>query len=73
MQLTKNKLILVSKQYNYIFFISDEQSSLGDKLEKVLNTIDEIKPPNSSDVTTKSSNFLEEITKSQTLNSTELS
>ena len=73
MQLTKNKLILVSKQYNYIFFISDEQSSLGDKLEKVLNTIDEIKPPNSSDVTTKSSNSLEETTISQTVNSTELS
>ena len=57
----------------YIFFISDEQSTLGDKLGKVLDTIDEIKPANSLDVTTKSSNSLEETTISQTVNSTELS
>ena len=57
----------------YFFFISDEQSTLGDKLGKVLNTIDEIKPANSLDVTTKSSTSLEETTISQTVNSTELS
>ena len=55
------------------FFISDEQSTLGDKLGRVLDTIDEIKPANSLDVTTKSSNSLEETTISQTVNSTELS
>ena len=72
MQLTKNKLIRVSNAIIF-FFISDEQSTLGDKLGKVLNTIDEIKPANSLDVTTKSSNSLEKTTKSQTLNSTEMS
>ena len=65
---------MVSRQQcNDIFFISDEQSTLGDKLGKVLDTIDEIKPGNSLDVTTKSSNSLEETTISQAANSTEMS
>ena len=65
---------MVSRQQcNDIFFISDEQSTLGDKLGKVLDTIDEIKPGNSLDVTTKSSNSLEKTTISQAANSTEMS